>query len=157
MIKIKYKKTTTTLYFIFVLLQALLAILGLYNGHMGWILFVIFIFHNFLWTVNFIELFRKKIVLIITNEFIEYSLYNIYIDTKDILYINDNYGYLKIHLKENINKYELTKSFIGKILMTGGLSNYSNKHTIIILKYGLDINERKFENTINSIKSIKVS
>jgi len=159
-INIQYNKSSTIFNFLFVVLNAALCFLFLKNDGIIWLIPpLVFIFHITLFTINFIGLFRKNSPLSISKKGITYTPYNIFISTEQIKfvsYVDRRRGYIDILLKDNVSKYNLPKSLFGKIMITGGGLNFSNKKSIVILVNGLDINAKEFRKILIAQKLNKL-
>lgn len=159
-INIYYNKSATIFNFLFVVLIAALCLLFLKNDSIRLLILpLIFIFHITLFTINFIGLLLKTPPLIISKRGITYAPYNIFIGAekiKFISYLDGKRGYIDILLKEGNSKYDLPQSVFGKIMITGGGLNFSNRKSIVILINGLDINEKEFRKILIAQKLNKL-
>lgn len=159
-IEINYNKTATVFNFLFVIIVVGLCVLLLIKDViLGLILPLLVIFHFTLFTINFIGLFRRKAPLIISNKGITYNPYKIFISTeqiKSIYYIRGKKDYIDIDLKESISKYSLPNSLLGKIMISGGVLNFSSKTNIKVLLHGVDINNEKFRKILIAQKLNKL-
>lgn len=155
-VSVSYNKVTVSVYFLFVLFFTGIPVLAFFHASVTLgLLYLCFIYLSVLWTFNFIGLFSKKEPLAISRDSIKYTPYDLLVNIKDIRGISYRYSrgnsYIEINLRDNINKYDLPESLFGKIMITGGAFNYTNKKKIIILTYGLNINEKKFKALLASV------
>lgn len=132
---INFKKYKVILFFLITVFQFVIAIFGIINNTILTILpFIIFIFPNTIWTLNFIHLFKKEPPLIIKKDEIIYSVINLKIKITDINlihFINNKSLLLEVNLN-NFEEYkrQLSKSLIGWLLLIN--YKFMKKNSIII-------------------------